>query len=262
MNRIATENDSDLFRETGIKLRDIRNALGLDYIPIGKPVHSSRELHVGQIIAVAKEKGKKPNWIPMVLREIDETYLYIARKSTSSIVNFDDGEKIQCKLWRDEDAEYKFPSRIVFHGESHAEWRLSHNTGKMNRAQSREHFRMRYEQSTNVGVLNASANEDPDYIKRRRSVTKLRGKITSLSAGGCAVVFQQPIASQVFLRIEIELPDHPPFSLEAKIVATSNISGGRSLVRTRFIASTQEERDLISKFLRQRQQETMLPDTP
>jgi hypothetical protein len=195
MHRIATESDKDIFRETGIKLRDIRNTLGLDYVPIGKPVHSSRELHVSQIISVAQDNGSNSSWKPMVLQEIDEAYLYISRKSDSTIARFEDCDKVLCKLWHDEDAQYVFLSRIVFHGEARAEWRLSHNEQKMDRTQSREHFRMRYEQNTNVEILNASANEEPEYIKRRRAVTR-------------------------------------------------------------------EEQDLISRFLRKRQQETILPYTP
>jgi hypothetical protein len=164
------------------------------------------------------------------------------------------------KKLSDEDAQYEFNAKISFHGESHAQWRLSHNTEKMNRTQSREHFRMRYEQNTNIGVLNVSAFEEPQYIRQRKPVTSLRAKITSLSPGGCAIVFAEPIARHVFLRVDIEIPDEPVMQLDAKIIATSNISGGRSLVRARFIATEQEERDLIARFLRKKQQATITPE--
>ena len=39
-----------------------------------------------------------------------------------------------------------------------------------------------------------------------------------------------------------------------------DISGGRSLVRARFIATEQEERDLIARFLRKKQQATITPE--
>jgi c-di-GMP-binding flagellar brake protein YcgR len=264
MERIAKEAGKNEFKKAGIKLRDIRSALGLDFIPVGKPIYSSRELHPGQVISVAqdKENEKNPTWIRMVLQDIDEAYLYVSRQSGLGSSRFDDGDKVLCKFWRDEDAQYSFPSRIVFNGESHAEWRLGHNAQRMERSQSREHFRMRYEQTANVEILNASAHEEHHMIKQRKAVTQMRGKITSLSAGGCAIVFQQPIAKQVFLRVELDMPDTPKMSLEAKIIASSNISGGRSLVRTRFIATTPEERDMISKYLRHRQQEALLPENP
>jgi c-di-GMP-binding flagellar brake protein YcgR len=261
MRDVSSKEDNENFRKIGVKLRDIRMALGLDYSPIGKPIFSSRELHVGQVISVAHISENKPNWIRMILKDIDEAYLYVSKQSPTDKPHFHDGDKVQTKLWHDQDAQYSFNSRIVFHGETDAVWRLIHNESKMKRTQAREYFRMRYEQNVSVGILNASKNEDPQMMKQRKAITNLRGKITSLSAGGCAIVFQQPIARQVFLRIELELPDNEPMALEAKIVATSIISGGRSLIRTRFIASTLEDRDLISKFLRKQQQQELVPET-
>ena len=260
MNSLGAQTSGDNFRKMGIRLRDIRNALGLNFIPIGKPIYSSRELHLGQVISIAKQNVPNPNWIRVELKDIDEAFLYVSRQSNSFQLRFEDGDKVECKLWHDEDAKYSFESRIVFHGESNAEWRLSHSAKKMDRTQSREHFRMHFEQTTTVGILQASVNESASKLKSLQPVTSLRGKIVSLSAGGCAVVFHQPIARQVFLRIELEFPDHRPIALEAKIIATSNVSGGRSLIRARFIGTTEAERDFIAKVLRQKQQEVIAPE--
>lgn len=249
-------------QKLGVKLRDIRTALNLDYVPIGKPIYSTRELHVGQVISITPKEEGNPKKIRMELRNIDEAYLYVSPEKRGPQLKFVDGTQVECELWRDEDGRYTFNSRIVYYGTEHAEWRLIHNTAKMTRTQDREHFRMTFEQTTTVGILNASKDEDITYLQQRRAVAQLRGKITSLSAGGCAIVFQQPIAKNVLLRIEVELPDHPPLSVVAKIVATNNISGGRCLIRTRFLDIADEDRDLISRQLLKRQQESIATKLP
>jgi len=85
-------------------------------------------------------------------------------------------------------------------------------------------------------------------------VTRMRGRITSLSAGGCAVVLKQPVARQVMLRLGIEMPGGKTLETEADIVASSAISGGRYLLRLQFVGLSDEERDLIARYVLQKQQ--------
>ena len=93
-----------------------------------------------------------------------------------------------------------------------------------------------------------------DDVRSRPVVTRLRGRITSLSAGGCALVLQQAVARQVLLRIGIDLVGGEVLECEAEIVSTAAISGGRYLVRVKFLDSTEEEREVIAKYVLKKQQ--------
>ena len=106
----------------------------------------------------------------MELRNIDEAYLYISPEKRGAPLKFTDGTVVECELWRDEDGRYTFDSRIVYYGTEHAEWRLIHNQAKMTRTQAREHFRMPFQQSANIGILNASKDEDVAYLNQRRAI--------------------------------------------------------------------------------------------
>ncbi len=260
MNMVSEQQDYKTYRDMGIRLRDIRNALGLDYIPVGKPIFSTREIHIGQLLNIASDDDQKAVWYDMMVQDVDEAFLYISPVKNAISPSYEDGAIITCTLWRDEDARYTFDSKIMRHDDVHAKWRINHNTEKMERTQDREHFRLRFEQSVTVGILNASVDEDTDNLKQRQSITKLRGKITSLSAGGCAIVFQQAIAKNVYLKLGISLPGESPITLVGKIVNTSNISGGRTLIRTQFISTSEDERDIITRHLLQKQQETLPRD--
>jgi hypothetical protein len=99
------------------------------------------------------------------------------------------------------------------HDDIHAKWRLNHNTEKMERTQDRGYFRLSFPQSVTLGILNASIDEDTNNLKKRQSITKLRGKIMN----------------------------------------TSNISGGRTLIRTQFISTSEDKCDIITRYLLQKQ---------
>lgn len=244
------------FQDAGVKLRDIRVDLGLEYVPIGKPIYSTRELHVGQIITIMQPQDKAKRKHRMVIKNIDEAFLYISpEKQRISPTIFKDGTMVNCDLWRDEDGRYTFDARIVYFGTERGEWRLSHPPGKLERTQSREHFRMRFDQMVDIGILNASIHDDDAFLRQRKPITQVRGKITSLSAGGCAIVFQQPIAKNVMLRLEFRIDEYPEIVAEAKIIAVSNISGGRTLVRAHFVNIENSDRDIISRYLLKKQQE-------
>lgn len=255
MAALRSKRDLAVFEEHGLRLRDVRVDLGLDYIPVGQRIHSTRELHEGQWLSMAREKSDKPAWIRVMLEEVNEAYFYVVLKETpsSAAPQIDPGERVRCRMWREEDARYLFDAEIAAYDEPPAMWRVHHTTA-LKRTQAREHFRVRHDQAVTVGVINAPEDGETQSARHRPVVTRLRGRITSLSAGGCAVVVQQPVARQVMLRLGIELPDEQVLETEAKIVGTSSISGGRYLVRVQFAGLSDDERDLIAKYVLKKQQ--------
>ena len=243
------------FENMGLRLRDLRTELGLDYIPVGQKIHSTRELHEGQWLSMALDGEEKPQWTRVMLEEVNEAYFYVVLKDapTSEAPSLRAGDRVRCRMWREEDARYLFETEVAAYEEPPATWRLQH-VNDLNRTQARAHYRIRHDQPVTVGVINAALEGGKNKVRNRPVVTRLRGRITSLSAGGCALVLQQAVARQVLLRIPINLPDGQMLEFEAKIVATSTISGGRYLVRVQFLEVEEEERDLIAKYVLQKQQ--------
>ena len=52
----------DAYRVMGERLRDIRAQLGLDYLPIGQRIDSTRELTSGQWFSISHAKNATPQW--------------------------------------------------------------------------------------------------------------------------------------------------------------------------------------------------------
>lgn len=258
MAALEKKNNPKKFERMGLLLRDIRGMLGLDYIPFGQRIHSTREIHPGQFITVAKAGESKPKWVRMIVDEVDEAYFTILPrgKAGDSFPAIGEGDDLRCRMWRDDDARYVFTSKIISAEAGPRSWRAKH-TQDLKRVQARSHFRIRHDQSTTVSILNGSVDGNMDNASDRHAVTKLRGRITSISAGGCALVVQQPISKQVLLRISLDLPAEEPVPLEARIVATSPISGGRHLVRASFVGLDDTRRDRIAKYVLHRQQHAL-----
>ncbi len=256
MESLGQSRDRKQYAEMGSLLRDVRVALALDYVPFGQRIQSTRELSSGQLISLALASDTTPRWHAGRVEDLDEAYLYISLDDMDArgLNEFQPGAELRARLWREDDARYAVmlecaglhdtpPSFVFYH------------SGKLDRLQARSDYRIRHEQTTSIGVINKPLeDQDLDRLAERPLVTKLRGRITNLSAGGCALVVQQAIPAQVLLRIVIELDDWEPFDVFARVVATAPISGGRSFVRASFVAIDDEMRDKIARYIIRRQQ--------
>lgn len=255
MSALRNELGPSEFAEIGARLHDIRCQLGLEYVPLGQRIVSTRELHQGQYMWVTPASASVPQWMAVTLSEVTEAHLIaaMAREDEPRIHALNTGDEVRCRLWREEDARYAFTVPFV-RLESDPPLLVLGHSAHLERIQSRAHYRVRYYQNTIVGVLDAPQNDDYSDIRDRRAVTRLRGRITSLSAGGFALVLPQAAPKQVLLRITLELPSEDPFDAEARIVSTSGISGGRYLVRAAFVGMAEETQDKIARYVMRRQQ--------
>ena len=103
-------------------------------------------------------------------------------------------------------------------------------------------------------VLNAPVDDDMSDVDRREAVTRLRGRVTSLSGGGLAIVVQQPIPKHVLLRITLDLvPEPGSLRLTARPVGSSTLSAGKHLVRCAFAGISDEVREDVSQYVFHRQ---------
>lgn len=255
MDRLAAMDDPDLFEDRGVTLRDIRTKLALDYIPLGQRIVSTRELYQGQLLWLAPAAGETTDWFRGTVTEVDEARFTVQppKGDTTPLPSYTPGEDIRCRMWREEDARYAFTAPYCGQDTDPPAMLFGH-AGDLKRLQSRGYFRVRHDQALFVGVVDGSADDDIDELGERRIVTRIRGRTTNLSAGGMAVVLQQPVPRQVLLRFMLELDETPPFPVFARIVATSSLSGGRCLVRATFVAVSSEDLDQIERYVMRCQQ--------
>ncbi len=262
MNRHRREGASrgDL-EKFGTALRDIRRQLALDFVPYGQQIHSTRELVEGQAIWIAPVKqGQPAAWSRVGVMEVNEAYFHTSLpQDKGGNPGITPGSKIQCRLWREEDARYLFETVMIAETNEPPAWVMEH-TANLTRIQSRQHYRVQYSQNTWAGILDPPPGGDPKQLRKQKAVTRLRGRIANISAGGVALVADMTPPANAYLRIDLEFPGHPPMRADARVVHVAPLSGGRWQVRTVFVGLSEEKQERIARFVTQRQQALLHPE--
>lgn len=264
MERVKNDGGVNAFEQTGVLLRDIRSRLALDYVPLGQRIHSTRELFVGQEIWISRISASPPKWIRGSVSTIDEAYLGV--RVVGPIDEkpvFEKNEELRVRMWREEDARYMFTVRFAREDREPPALLFFH-TSELTRVQARDFYRVRYEQNVTIGILNAPVDGSDKDTRDRQVVTKLRGRITNVSAGGLALVAPQAIPSQVLLRVTLEfnVAGLEPVTVDARMVSSIPLSGGRHLIRATFTGIDDQARESIAHFVMHRQQAFLDPSLP
>jgi hypothetical protein len=247
------------YEEAGSQLRDIRLRLGLDYIPFGQRILSTRELHMGQSVWLPTSSETPPHWMRTDVSGLDEAYFYLRLPDLAALEKpkFKPGNEVECQMWREDDGRYTFRAALIRFDTAPATLVFRH-TSQLSRIQSRAHFRIRHNQPVSLGILNAPANGSEEGIAERPVVTHLHGRITNLSAGGLALITQQPIPRHVFLRLTLELPETEPVEVNGRIVSATPLPNGQHLVRIAYLGLAEEMREKIAKHVLRHQQLNLL----
>lgn len=246
---ISTTVDGEELESRGVRLRDIRVQLGLDYVPIGRRIQTTRSLQEGQALWGAPAAGASVDWSHFTVTRVNESSFTVAQVDSGTPPQFPADSRVKFRMWREEDARYLFEAPFVGMDAKSKTWTF-HHAENLTRNQSRAYFRLRIEQTVNVAVLNATLTDDYEGVMVREAVTELRGRITSLSGGGIAVVFQQPVPKQVLLRIPLSIPSlGGTLKVIVRPIASHQLSGGRSLLRGMFVAMNDETREAIARYV-------------
>ena len=251
---VQSPKNEHLLRQAGLMLRSVREKLDFQYVPMGQPISSTRELYEGQIVWLGKEK-EPSHWYECAVSAVDEAFLHVTLigERAGHGASFKPGEDLRCRLWREDDARYIFSLRLASCSGDPVTCTLCH-TSDLNRMQAREYYRIHYTQDALLNLLHSPDAAGAEVQQEPRIVAKWPAHFVSLSAGGFAIVAQKPLPADVLVKITIELPGEQPFETQACTVGGETLPGERHLIRARFTEITEEKRDLIARYVSLRQQ--------
>lgn len=250
----ATSSEDEI-TSRGEQLRHIRLQLGLDYVPLGQRIETTRELETGLSIWAAPATGAHPQWRHFAVDAVDEAYFHLKQVGGDEPPDFAAGDRLKCRFWREEDARYVFEAPVHRATTAPPRWTFAH-VESLTRNQARAHYRVRFDHAVNAAVLSASRSGEYGDIARRPVVTHVRGRTTSISGGGLALLFEQPVPSQVLLRVPLTLPNHEgALTVHLHPVSAQPLGGGRWLLRGKFVGMDEDTREIITRyvFLKQKQ---------
>jgi c-di-GMP-binding flagellar brake protein YcgR len=218
-------------------------------VPYGRRIETTRSLQPGQLVWAVPAGGDPQEWYHFEIVDVNEATFAMTLVGSDASPAFPDGTTLKFRLWREEDARYLFEAALLREDKHLRCWTLRH-ADSLTRNQSRAYFRLRLEQAVTVAVLNASRDEAYEGIYEREPIIELRGRMTSLSGGGLAVVFQQPVPKQVLLRMAISIPSlGGTLTVAVRPVSSQALSGGRCFVRGTFVAMADETREAITRYI-------------
>lgn len=270
MARLTRSGNVKELKAAGSLLRGARLHLGLDFVPAGRPLESTRELSSGQDLWFSMTSVDTPQWTPARIRTVDEAYFHVRLDADKTVSGLRPGETVQFRLWREHDARYVFSSVLADHqvvpvgsvsgqgqatgnNESVHVWSFFH-TRDLERLQLRTYYRVQYREPVVVGVLAIDKEAGANGSRNRQVTAKILGTFTSLSAGGFAATIGQTVHSNALLRIPLELPGEDPFEVNARVVAIDPKERGEYLLRGEFVNIPEDLRDTIARYVFHRQQ--------
>jgi hypothetical protein len=252
--------DQETFETMGRRLRDVREALGLHFVPYGFPIRSTRELGETQDVWAASGEEEDPAWRRMRVSEVTEAVFRCTVHAQDPPPALLPGERVLFRLWREEDARYTFGVRLLRVESAGRQWVFEH-TDDLQRIQSRAHFRVRHDQMATVSIIALPAGGDYEGAETLSAAARMRGRITSLSGGGIAALFEEPLPANVLLGFDLELPGADTVPVLVRIAHTAPLARGRYLVRGAFVNLGEETRDAISRYTLMKQQAIMARDS-
>lgn len=235
------------FQELGSALNEIRVLLSLDYIAYGRSIQSSRELRPGQPLWVGSA-ADGPKLLGMIA-SADEAFFKVVLKDQQAAarIALEPGATGHFRLWREDDGRYQFETPLnVGKGSLGAPYAFMH-TSKLLRIQERCHYRVHCDFDTVLELLTFTAG--PDSGDRR-----VPARIVSLSAGGFAGLTRQTLPLEGMLRLALPLPGERGLDVEARLVGSQSLGGGRFILRGQFLGSYQGVQEAIARYVAKRQQ--------
>ncbi len=247
--------DFDEYECVGVELRKFRAMLGLDFVPFGQPISSTRELNTGQSLWISARAQGEKKWFRTRVTQVDEAHFYAIPWPGHPKVSSppEPGTRVQCAMWRADDARYRFSTELMRYESETSTW-VFHHTDDLERIQSREYYRIHLEQSTTVEVIDRQGIKDIDSLPQTPPVNRIVGKIVNLSGGGCAIVVDESVPAGAYIRIKLKMPGETPVKLYARVVDISPLMHDRRLLRTCFVGIDDDTRDCIAQYVLYRQQ--------
>lgn len=241
------------YETAGEELHDVRRHLGLDHIPYGQRIYTTRELVGGIPAWIALTSVSKPRWYAMRIHSVDEAYLTLHAIEGQEVPDLAPGVEVRIRLWREDDARYMFKTKLERKLDMPDRWQFHHTT-ELDRVQSRDFFRIRFDHTVEVAVLERPKDGQTTALVTAPPIDAVHGRLTSLSGGGFALLATHPIADRAFIRVNLDLPNMEPILAVARVVGTTMQANGRCLVRATFIGLEDEHRDKIVRFVTIQQQ--------
>ena len=239
--------------ETTSLISSMRRKLGLDYVTRGHFFRSTHSLAPNQELKITAGSGDAA-WelLSSVVRVSEREIMISVPEKRGESYALEEGAKIVVEFVRENDAIYRFPSRILKNFSGRLPLVFIAHSRDMERIQLRRHFRIETEMPVRYRVLAAEQLEKP--LEAFIGVERWEeGTVTNISGGGALIELTGEISNGDYINFDTGLDDEKTqVNLTCEVVRITH-EGDSKIAHTAFVGITERVRDKIIKYVFQRQ---------
>ncbi len=236
-------------------LSSIRRKAGLDHVPLGQFLHSTRELVANQELKISVEtSGVIHEFASSVVRITEREIMISVPSREGEEYSLDEGADLDVELIRRNDAMYRFKSSVVRNFAARLPLIFIAHSSDLKRVQLRRHFRI----DVDIPVEYRRVSEEgiDDAAEAFLGVDERQcGVITNISGGGVCVEMASKAFEGDLLNFDILLgEDGKRFNVICEVVR-SIFNGKTDIAHTAYVGILESTRDEIIRFVFRRQLE-------
>ncbi len=242
----------DIDETTGL-ISSIRRKLGLDYAARGQFLQSTHSLTPNQELKITAASGDASRELLSSVVRVSEREIMIAMPVIKGeVYALEEGAKINVEFIRENDAIYRFRSRILKSFAGRLPLLFIAHSRDMERVQLRRHFRIKTELPVRYRVLAAEQLEKP--LEAFVGVENWKeGKVINISGGGVLVEPAGEISEGDYINFDTSLDDDKTqVNLTCEVVRITYEEDSK-IAHAAFVGITENVRDKIIKYVFQRQ---------
>ena len=195
--------------------RSLQNAsLKLRVLP------SSRQIRIGQLITLQTADGETHETL-IASNVHNGLGIEVPYQRRGSSMNWKKGTQLQISMVADQDRMYNFRTRVIGYNKvGGASVMFVEHATNIRQSQKRRSPRREYDRAcyfypvTVITVGRGKKAKKQAFVNKNR---RIFGRIDDLSAGGCAIRTQGPLASGSILKVDFEAADGSPISVFGRV---------------------------------------------
>lgn len=231
------------------QIADIRRDLGFDHTPLDQPLHTTRQLLVGQRLQIYPASGDHGGFAQCVLVGSDQRGLStvpLLRKDEERLCALELGERLKVRFWRDGDTEYRFRSTVLECVPETTTLVIGH-VEKMERIQKRDFFRLEVQFDIQLDPIAEKSDPEPQPHK------PISGTVVDISGGGLGLLSPQILEIDALLQIPTKFPAPFPIAGLRCQVSECRRQGKQYKIGLEFVDISSRQQSEIVRILYQKQ---------
>jgi c-di-GMP-binding flagellar brake protein YcgR len=181
------------------QLTNIRKKLGYNYLPFEHPIASTRNIEIGQKVALRSGTNKYQSLRALVIMNPEQCLRVQVEHGQQEDILFHSGQQVTIAFARQGDGLYAIDTKVISFDRDSLIVELSH-TREMKRNQLRQFVRIEINLPVKVRILQAVGEDDKVLVGKQ-----FEAKMADISGGGISFFLNKPLVPGQLISMNFQL---------------------------------------------------------